>query len=395
MQNLLVISSDKLYLLNMYTQIAWRQLREWLKPVWRWRPSQRTALLGGSLLAIGMILVGATLLDDVVANIETRDRIYQETESGQTAAPDLPDSLIWFGDKGSYGDKVTMLFFWNPSCITCNKSYTQSNIWRSRYGSYGLKIISIMNARYDFETDPDYIAGMLKLHNIKSPSAYDVEYELEDAISEASQTFQVSQDSAIVLVDKDKKIRHVDVDSTSLYNTELAIQGLLNEAGVKDKFPRPVGQRNDTSTITGGLYFGDFSETKKSFAGSPEFSLDKTTYGGEDSASSLSPGQWSLGGTWSGAEQYIKSISSGYFSTLFSGTKVYIVAESPKPDFAGVTINGEIKARADEVGKDGLIKISGPKIYQLVNAKKPLKNAQLTIGLPDGAKLYHLLVLSD
>lgn len=380
--------------MGIYAEIAWRKLNEFLKPVWRWRPSQRTAILGGSVLMIAMIIVGATLLDDVMLSINTRDRLYQETETGEQKAPDLPESLIWIGDKASYSNDLTALFFWNPSCVTCDKTYSNIDTWKSRYSQYGLKVIPVLNARYEFEADPDFIADTIKKHGIQAPIAYDVDYELEDAMNEASQTFQLAQDSAIVLVDGNKKIRHIDIDGASPYNTELVIQGLLSESGSNAEFPRPVGKRNQVTSITGALYFGDLEETKQTFASNPEFSLEETTYGSEDGVQ-LSDGEWGLSGTWKGNDRSIQSVSSGYLSTIVSGTKVYIIAESKKDDFIGITVNDEVKARAEDVDKDGLIKINKPGVYQIVDSDKPLKNARITLSVPDEAIIYQLMVLSD
>jgi len=347
------------------------------------------------VLMISMIILGATLLDDVLANLSVRNRVYQESEPGDAKAPDFPESLIWLGNKdASYSDKATLIHFWSPSCVTCIGTYKHNSALRNRYEQYGLKIISVTSDSYEFDFSPSTLIDFMRANDIKSPAAYDAEYELDDEFARLSDTFSLSRDSAVVLVDKDKNIRHVNIDGANTYTTELVIQGLLNEAGVKDKFPQPIGSQADGSQVTGALFFGDIDLTKNSFVGSQEFTLEETTYGDESSLN-ITQGQWTLSGTWRGADRNIQAVSNGYLSTVFSGNEVYIVAESEQEDFIGVTVNDEVQARSKDVDKDGLIAINKPGVYKIVSSDKQLKNARLTLSVPDNGKVYHLMVLSN
>jgi hypothetical protein len=383
----------------MYQALLYKRIKKFLEPVWRFRPSTRLLVISSSLVLVLMIVLGSTFLDDILTGINVRNQLYQESEVGDTKAPEFPDSLTWFGNEkhklGENNAKVSIIHFWSAACVTCLDAYGRVSQWHDMYAQYGVNVYGIYAPQFDLEYDnPELINEMIDQHGMdRYPVALDESYAFNDAYYEATESFS-SNGSVIVMIDQDGYIRHIIPDATNLINGELVIQGLLREAGLKNSFTIPTGKQRAGSSISTNLFFNkDDTETKNAFVAEETLKEGKQTYTPVDG---LALGQWSLSGTWSRNDDHLEAISNGTVITNFTGKRAYIVVASDKKDYVGVSVNGEQGVyRAPGIAKDGILEINKPGIHQIIAADKTLKKTELQITVPDSMKLYQLIVLPD
>ncbi|MBP6041729.1 redoxin domain-containing protein [Candidatus Saccharibacteria bacterium] len=373
----------------MYYQIAWQRLRRKIQPALDYRPSPRMLIIISSVVLLLAIVAGSSLVDDFLASFDVRKTIYVESEEGlSTQAPELSEDLEWINIEpqkiGQNDAKVTVVNFWNASCATCLDANAAVNNWNSKYKEAGLQVIGINAPDFSFEIDEPYIKKSIKSQRLNFPNAIDLTYETSDA-------YELGNGSLITIIDADGIVRHRSVYAEDLRNSELVIQGLLEEAGVTEAFGPPSGKPTKTQQIQTNLYFGSVDEeTAKKFVGDKKLTDEKQTYMASPVASLQ---QWSLSGTWLRDSESLLAVSDSKIHTQISGSRVYVVADAPKNGFIGASVDGEVKQLAPGIDKDGIMDVEGPGLYQLVASKDKLKNAQLLVAPSDGTKVYQLIVL--
>ena len=373
----------------MYYQIAWKRLRILIQPLLDYRPTQKMLIIICSCLLLLAIIAGSSLLDDFLASRDVRKALYTESEDGlKTKAPELSSDLDWIETKpqkiGQANTKVTVLNFWNSTCASCLDANSAVNNWQKKYHQQGLQVIGINVPDFSFEAEKDYIKKSIKAQNLIFPNAIDLSFETTDE-------YELGRGSLIVIIDSSGIVRHRSIDAVDLRNTELVIQELLKDAGVKEEFQVPSGEPTKVQQSPISIYFGSADDkAKTSFVGSDDLSDNKQTY---TASPNLRLGEWSIAGTWRRTSEFMQVLSDGEIHTKINGSRVYVVADPPKNGFIGVSIDGQTNKLAPNVDKDGILDAEGPNLYQLVASRKKLKNSDLIVAPSDGTKVYQLVVL--
>jgi cytochrome c biogenesis protein CcdA/thiol-disulfide isomerase/thioredoxin len=296
-----------------------------------------------------------------------------------TPAPALAGLTNWINsppltlahEKG----KVVLVDFWTYSCINCIRSIPYVEKWYQTYQSKGLVVIGVNTPEFAFEHVPANVSAAVKTDGITYPVALDNNYDTWNA-------FDNNSWPADYLIDKTGKIRYVSLGEGGYGTTEKAIQALL---GLNQTLKTPTSVVPITSSQTPETYFG--TNRSSGYSGSPDESVGTTTYTPD---SSLSTGEWTLGGSWNVQPESITSQSSSSTLTFSVRAKdVYVVASSANAQAATMTV-GLPSANAGQYGSDapsGSATISGSRLYHIVSLPKAGPTT-ITLTVPKGVSLY-------
>lgn len=71
--------------------------------------------------------------------------------------------------------KVVLYEFWTFGCINCQHVLPHVKAWHERYARDGLVVLSIHTPEFDYEADPEQVAGFVHDEHITYPVALDPE----------------------------------------------------------------------------------------------------------------------------------------------------------------------------------------------------------------------------
>ena len=128
------------------------------------------------------------------------------------------------------------------------------------------------------------------------------------------------------------------------------------------------------------IYLG--TARAEGFIGTPALgSTDGSAY---QPASDLLADQWTLSGDWDVTQESITATEDGTTLTLrYRGRDVFLVMAGPPGSTVRVRIEGHDFGGAD-VSPDGLVHVSDPRLYRLVNVPQALTDATLRLTFSEG-----------
>ena len=290
-------------------------------------------------------------------------------------APEIQDIQSWINSNplriADLRGKVVLVDFWSYSCINCLRTLPYLKKWQEKYGDKGLVIIGVHSPEFDFEKDPDNVQRAVEGYQIPYPVALDNQFATWKA-------FKNQYWPAHYLIDKDGNIVYQHVGEGNYDETEYNILSLLGEKVIADA----ALVTNENSV----LLFEQTPETYLGYARAQGFSdkesfapnLDKQyTY-----VQTLAKHSWSLQGNWFVSDQKIKATQAKSAIKLhFFAKKVYAVmgTATEKPISVQVLLNGK---------PDGVIKVDGAKLYEVVSLPEPQGGVVELITTEPGLEMY-------
>lgn len=132
---------------------------------------------------VGVLIVGAAA---VAVARQTDPGTVGAPRSAPVTAADLPVEAAsapevvpdgWINTDGlSAGDlegKVVLYEFWTFGCSNCRAVLPHVKAWHDRYAADGLVVLSIHSPEFDYEADPQAVAGFVRDEGIGFPVALD------------------------------------------------------------------------------------------------------------------------------------------------------------------------------------------------------------------------------
>lgn len=331
---------------------------------------------------IERVLLAKQHKSSIIHNLSTAIADSSALNVAATPAPELQGLTSWINSppltlaqlKSEH--KVVLVDFWTYSCINCIRSIPYVEKWYQTYESQGLVVLGINTPEFAFEHNPANVAAAVKSDGITYPVALDNDYDTWNAFNNDSWP-------ADYLIDKDGNIRYVSLGEGDYNKTEKAIQVLL---GVNKPLQTPTSNVPVSQDQTLETYFG--TERAQSYVGTPDTETDGTATFTPESV--LNQGQWTLGGSWTIADQSITSNDNKATLTLNAEAKdIYVVASPSSGQSATVGI-GLPSAQANQYGSDvsaGSLIVDSSRLYHIVSLSQ-FGNTTVTLTVPKGVSLY-------
>ena len=275
-----------------------------------------------------------------------------------------------------YRGKVVLIDFWTYSCINCIRTLPYLTSWDEKYKDKGLVIIGVHSPEFDFERNKENVENAVKEHNIK----YRV---VQDNYFATWQDYKNRFWPAKYLIDSEGYIRYSHFGEGKYEETELMIQELLEEAGEKVDM-ETTKEENGKSYLptTPELYAGyKFALPRDQNLGNEGgMKTDQTVE--YTLPNSLDKHKIYLTGKWTSNADNLVLSGEGSIVLKYQGTEVNIVADGPSE--MGVLLDDKI-ITSEMAGKDvanGLIKVTEPKLYNVVKGDYGTHTLTLVVKEP-------------
>lgn len=135
--------------------------------------------------------------------------------------------------KGSLYGAVTLVDFWDYTCVNCVRTLPYLTGWHARYAHSGLVVIGVHSPEFSFARMRKQIAAALDEFGIRYPVVLDNEYETWTRFANRAWPTKY-------LVDPNGYIRYRQQGEGLYQQTELAIQSLLIERDPDLSLPDPL-----------------------------------------------------------------------------------------------------------------------------------------------------------
>lgn len=302
-------------------------------------------------------------------------------EDGQTElrdcgpAPEFRNIAGWLNTPGDaplrmsdLRGKVVLIDFWTYSCINCQRSVPHVEAWDRAYRDAGLQVIGIHTPEFAFERDRRNVVDGARALNVRYPVAMDNRTSMFTA-------YRNQYWPAQFLVDAQGQVRYFKLGEGNYDTTEKLIRRLLTEA--KPGVALPAETEVADRTVT------DQRTTRETYLNAGQIQ----NYVGEPLAleqphdyrfpAGFPPNTVGLGGTWTVGYEYTEAGPGARIGFHVNARQVYAVFEG----------QGSVEVAVD--GKpEPTVQVSGtPRVYPLM-ARDDLVDAQLTLGVSPGLRVY-------
>jgi cytochrome c biogenesis protein CcdA/thiol-disulfide isomerase/thioredoxin len=261
--------------------------------------------------------------------------------------------------------KVVLVDFWAYSCINCQRELPHVEAWYKDYAADGLEVVGVHTPEYAFEHVPSNVAAGVSRLGLTFPVALDNSYGTWNAYDNQSWP-------AAYLIDASGQIRHISIGEGDYTGEEQFIRQLLTTAHPGVALPKATDVPDTTpadASQTPETYLG--SERQQGYDGTTPYQTGQFTL-----PATLPASSFSLGGSWTIAQQSITAGKDAAIKLNFHASDVYL-------DVGG---SGSLTVTAG--GATKTIRVSGaPDIYT-VAAEQPASDGTVTIRLSAGLSAY-------
>jgi cytochrome c biogenesis protein CcdA/thiol-disulfide isomerase/thioredoxin len=263
--------------------------------------------------------------------------------------------------------KVVLVDFWAYSCINCQRELPHVEAWAKDYASDGLEVIGVHTPEYAFEHVPSNVAAATRRLGLTFPVALDNSYDTWNAYENESWP-------ASYLIDAQGQIRYVSIGEGDYTQEEQLIRELLKAAHPGSTLPSSTEVPNttpDDADQTPETYLG--AEREQYYHGSTSYTSGQHQF---VPAANVATDTFTLGGTWTVAQQSITAGSGAAITLAYHASYVYL-------DVGGtgtLTVSGD--------GTTKVIRVSGiPDIYT-VATEPTASSGTITVKLSPGLAAY-------
>ena len=266
--------------------------------------------------------------------------------------------------------KVVLYDFWTYSCINCIRTLPYLTAWDEKYSDEGLVIVGIHTPEFEFEKEYDNVVFATKKFGIKYPVIQDNDKEIWN-------DFQNRYWPRKYIADHEGYIRFDHIGEGAYKETEKVIQVLLEERSnalgniLEKKQLVDLNEFTHATFRTPELYFGfNFAEGRNQLGNEEGFSKNKVvTY---ELPEKFTQHYFYMEGIWKNNKDGMELISdSGKIVLNFNAKQVNIVASENailKIQYDGGLISEQV--RGQDVASDGTVKISEPRLYNLIDSEQ-------------------------
>ena len=266
--------------------------------------------------------------------------------------------------------KVVLYDFWTYSCINCIRTLPHLTAWDEKYSDEGLVIVGIHTPEFEFEKEYDNVVFATEKFGIKYPV-------IQDNDKEVWNDFQNRYWPRKYIADHEGYIRFDHIGEGAYKETEKVIQVLLEERSkalgntLEKKELVDLNEFTHATFRTPELYFGfNFAEGRNQLGNEEGFSKNKVvTY---QLPEKFTQHYFYMEGMWKNNNDGMKLISdSGKIVLNFNAKQVNIVASENatlKIQYDGGQIPEQ--DRGQDVSPDSTVKISEPRLYNLIDSKQ-------------------------
>ena len=304
------------------------------------------------------------------------------------AAPEFTGTEDWFNTPGKrplslagLRGHVVLVDFWTYTCINCLRTLPFLEGLYANYHRYGLEIVGVETPEFTFEQEAGNVEQAIRSDGIRYPVVQDNRYGTWNA-------WENQYWPAEYLIDAKGKVRHVQFGEGDYKQSEAAVRALLADAGASS-LPSPM----TASAIMPSAGLGTLetyldTQRQHGFLEPPRPGIHE--YPGV--TGSLPLNHFALKGAWQASSESIAPAAAGAsISGTVQAAKVYLVLTSAGnvPRQARVLLNGRPlpAAHAGADVKDGLVTVSGQRLYSLISFPAA-QQFTFSVQLPPGVTAY-------
>jgi cytochrome c biogenesis protein CcdA/thiol-disulfide isomerase/thioredoxin len=279
--------------------------------------------------------------------------------------------------------KVVLVDFWTYTCINCIRTLPHVTSWYEKYKDQGFVIVGVHTPEFEFEKKTENVQEAIKQYNITYPVAQDNDFETWNAYNNRYWP-------AHYLIDAQGNVREIHEGEGNYEETEKAIQQLLKEAGknvTETKQEIPDETPTNSTSRTHETYLGSaraerFGSKESLTEGTKKYSTFET----------LPLHYFSYSGIWNVQKEYSASTKNSALDIRFEGNKVFLVIH-PKSKEDVIKIYLDDKPLSDDNAgkdvKDATIRVTEPKLYELIDMKGEKGNHILRLEfMNEGTEVY-------
>lgn len=145
--------------------------------------------------------------------------------------PRLEGAVAWVNSKpltpADLSGKVVLIDFWTFTCVNWQRTLPYVNAWASRYKDSGLVVIGVHTPEFSFEGDLENVRQATAQLKVAFPVAVDSKRAIWNAFDNGAWP-------ALYIIDAKGVVRHRHYGEGDFERSEMLIQQLLAEAGVKN-----------------------------------------------------------------------------------------------------------------------------------------------------------------
>ncbi|MFN7130058.1 MAG: cytochrome c biogenesis protein DipZ [Brevundimonas sp.] len=287
--------------------------------------------------------------------------------------------------------KVVVVDFWTYSCINCLRALPYVRAWAEKYKDQGLVVIGVHTPEFAFEKSEANVRDAVRRLGVDYPVAMDNDFAIWRA-------FKNQYWPAHYFIDAQGRIRHHHFGEGDYDGSERVIQQLLKEAGAAGVAADVVQVQAQGAEAAADMSQLGSPETYVGYARAENFrspggfARDAVkTY----AASPLALNDWSLTGAWRVTREHAElTAAGGRVSFRFKARDLHLVmapgAAGSAPRFR-VLIDGQAPGAAagSDIDAQGMGRIDGQRLYQLVRQSGPVRERSFEIEFLDpGAQVF-------
>jgi cytochrome c biogenesis protein CcdA/thiol-disulfide isomerase/thioredoxin len=306
---------------------------------------------------------GLTQLEDNLLVKNELDSVGQTKTNGPTA-PEIIPGGEWFNSKpltlAQLKGKVVMIDFWTYTCINCQRTLPYVREWWKKYKNDGLVVIGVHSPEFEFEKDKKNLAQAISDFGLTYPIVQDNEFA-------TWKNYNNQYWPAKYLIDKDGVIRYSHFGEGEYDQTEMVIQNLLKETGIKNissKLNNPITQTyaKTPETYVNSNRINNFS--------SPEL-LEINSYKLYSIPNPLPYNTFAFKGKWNITNEYAIPQKGSQLVFNFDAKEVYLVMKIiGKSSTIKVMVDEKIQYQGDDV-KNGIVTMDSDRLYKLIFLPSP------------------------
>ncbi len=260
--------------------------------------------------------------------------------------------------------KVVLVDFWTYSCINCQRTLPYITAWNDRYKDDGLVIIGVHSPEFAFEHVEANVADAAARYGVTYPIALDNDFK-------TWRTWDQRFWPAHYLIDQQGTVRQVHYGEGAYDSTELLIQALLDAPATEVVQADPG---DNTAGRSPESYLGSKRAMYRQNAQEP--AADAPT--AFTLADPVDRDRYSLGGTWTVAEEFARAESDGQLAYHFYASDVFLVLGGE----GTVTVT-----RDGDPGYSKVVDVTGaPTLYTLYSGDAT--DDTLRLSFTDGVEAY-------
>jgi thiol-disulfide isomerase/thioredoxin len=288
--------------------------------------------------------------------------------------------------------RVVLVDFWTYTCVNWLRTLPYVRAWAKKYGEAGLTVVGVHTPEFGFERNVDNVIPAARGFGVEYPIALDSDYGVWRAFSNHFWP-------AVYIADVDGRLRHHHFGEGEYAPTEMVIQQLLMDAGVKDVDQNLVEVDPVGLEVAADWRTLQTPETYIGYGQSSGFVQDEVARFDEPRAytapSRLPLNAWALSGTWTVARHAgIATEPGGRIAFAFHARDVNLVM-GPATNGASIPfrvyLDGELAqdAHGTDVSADGSGTVKEQRTYQLVRQSGRIDNRRFEIEfLAAGVEAY-------